>query len=68
MSRSNDEATWSNVIVDEVRRVREAIDEEEDHDLERLADRARKAGEDYRKTHQSKVADLQPRQSSQRGS
>ena len=62
------EGSWQNAIVDEVRRVREAIDEEVGHDLEKLADRARKAGEEYRRTHRSKVADLQPRQTSRPGS
>ncbi|HOB73094.1 MAG TPA: hypothetical protein PKG54_01085 [Phycisphaerae bacterium] len=39
-------------IVDEVRAVREAIDEEVGHDIAKLAERARRAGEEYRRTHQ----------------
>ena len=38
-------------IVDEVRAVREAIDEEVSHDVARLAERARRIGEEYRRTH-----------------
>jgi len=68
MSRPNEEGPWRNAIVDEVRRVREAIDEEVGHDLEKLADRARRASEQYRKVHRSKVADLQSRQASRQGS
>ncbi len=40
----------SDPIVEEVRAVREAIDEEVGHDLRILAERARKAGEEYRRT------------------
>lgn len=62
MNRSHEKDSWQNVIVDEVRRVREAIDEEVGHDVEKLANRARQAGEEYRRTHRSKVADLKPRE------
>lgn len=57
-----EEGAWQNAIVDEVRRIREAIDEEVGHDIEKLAERARKAGEEYRKTHRSKVADVPARE------
>lgn len=62
------EGAWRNAIVDEVRRIREAIDEEVGHDIEKLAERARKAGEEYRKTHRSKVADVPVRETARRGS
>jgi hypothetical protein len=64
MTDSNEEGFLPNAIVDEVRRVREAIDEEVGHDVEKLAERARRAGEEYRKTHRSEVADLPHRQTS----
>lgn len=67
MSRSNNEGPWQNAIVDEVRRIREAIDEEVGHDVEKLADRARKIGEEYRRTHKSKAADVHPYQPSSLG-
>jgi hypothetical protein len=38
-------------IVDEVRAVREAIDEELGHDVAKLAERARRIGEEYRRMH-----------------
>lgn len=37
-------------IVAEVRAVREAIDEDVGHDLVKLAERARRAGEEYRRS------------------
>lgn len=43
MSSSHEDFS-PNVIVDEVRRVREAIDEEVGHDVEKLAERAHQAG------------------------
>jgi hypothetical protein len=47
-------------IVDEVRAVREAIDEEVDHDVARLAERARRIGEEYRRTHKVAAVELPP--------
>lgn len=48
------------MIVDEARQVREAIDEEVGHDLEKLTERARQGGEEYRRTHKSIVAESPP--------
>jgi hypothetical protein len=38
-------------IVDEVRAVREAIDEEVGHDVHKLAERAARIGEEYRRKY-----------------
>jgi len=51
MSQLKQNRRLSDPIVEEVRAVREAIDEEVGHDLKKLADRARRAGEEYRRTH-----------------
>ncbi len=45
-------------IVDEVRAVREAIDEEVGHDIARLAERARRIGEEYRRTHEVPAVEM----------
>lgn len=50
----------SDPIVEEVRAVREAIDEEVGHDIKKLAERARKAGEEYRRTHGAGGAQTPP--------
>ena len=47
-----------NWIVDEVRAVREAIDEEVGHDVAKLAERARRIGEQYRRKHGLRDANL----------
>jgi len=49
MSQLKQSRRVSDPIVEEVRAVREAIDEEVGHDLKKLAERARKAGEEYRR-------------------
>lgn len=49
MSQLKQDRRLSDPIVEEVRAVREAIDEEVGHDLTKLAERARKAGEEYRR-------------------
>ena len=49
MSQTKQTRRLSDPIVEEVRAVREAIDEEVGHDLRKLAERARKAGEEYRR-------------------
>jgi hypothetical protein len=49
MSQVKQNRHLSDPIVEEVRAVREAIDEEVGHDLRKLAERARKAGEEYRR-------------------
>ena len=49
MSQVKQNRRVSDPIVEEVRAVREAIDEEVGHDLRKLAERARKAGEEYRR-------------------
>ena len=49
MSQLKQDRRLSDPIVEEVRAVREAIDEEVGHDLKKLAERARKAGEEYRR-------------------
>ncbi len=67
MMISNEEGSWRNVIVDEVCQVREAIDEEVGHDFEKLAERACQVGEEYRRTHKSKVAESPPPHPSVRG-
>lgn len=51
MSQLKQDRRVSDPIVEEVRAVREAIDEEVGHDLKKLAERARKAGEEYRRAH-----------------
>ena len=50
MSQVEQNRRVSDPIVEEVRAVREAIDEEVGHDLRKLAERARKAGEEYRRS------------------
>jgi hypothetical protein len=47
-------------IVDEVRAVREAIDEEVGHDIAKLAERARRIGEAYRLAHGVAVVEVLP--------
>ena len=47
-------------IVDEVRAVREAIDEEVGHDVAKLAERARRIGEEYRRTHNVALVETLP--------
>jgi hypothetical protein len=47
-------------IVDEVRAIREAIDEEVGHDIAKLAERARLIGEEYRRTHGVAAVDVPP--------
>lgn len=49
MSQLKQERRLRDPIVEEVRAVREAIDEEVGHDLRKLAERARKAGKEYRR-------------------
>jgi len=49
MSQLKHDRRLRDPIVEEVRAVREAIDEEVGHDLKKLAERARKAGEEYRR-------------------
>ncbi len=49
MSQREQDRRVSDPIVEEVRAVREAIDEEVGHDVRKLAERARKAGEEYRR-------------------
>ena len=44
-------------VVDEVRRIRESIDAEVGHDLRKLAERARRAGEDVRKRYGMKLGE-----------
>lgn len=46
-----------NPIVEEVRAVRTAIDEEVGHDIAKLAERARRIGEEYRRA--KKVAGVE---------
>ncbi len=43
----------SDAIVDDVRAVRESIDEEFGHDVEKIAEQARKAGEAFRRKQSS---------------
>lgn len=45
-------------VVDDVRAIREAIDEEVDHDPRLLAERARKAAESVRREYGMKTAEL----------
>jgi hypothetical protein len=45
-------------VVDEVRAIREAIDEEVGHDVARLVERARCVSEDVRRRYGMKVAQL----------
>lgn len=45
-------------IVDEVRAVREAIDAEVGHDIAKLAERAGRLGEEYRRTHNVAAVDI----------
>ena len=47
-------------IVDEVRAVREAIDEEVGHVVAKLAERARRSGEEYRRTHGIAAVEIPP--------
>lgn len=47
-------------IVDEVRAIREAIDEEVGHDIAKLAERARRIGEEYRRTHKVAIVQIPP--------
>ena len=54
MSQLKQNRRVSDPIVEEVRAVREAIDEEVGHDLRKLAERARKAGEEYRRARGAK--------------
>lgn len=54
MSQLKQNRRMNDPIVAEVRAVREAIDEEVGHDLRKLAERARKAGEEYRHTRGAK--------------
>ena len=58
MSPTSDEDLGRNWIVDEVRAVREAIDEEVGHDVAKLAERARRIGEQYRRKHGLRDANL----------
>ncbi len=67
MTKPNEQVAPANAIVEEMHRVREAIDEEVGHDVEKLAERARKAGEEYRRTRRNQVADLPPRHRSPLG-
>lgn len=58
MSQVRGEPRINDLIVDEVRRVREAIDEEVGHDVAKLAERARRIGEEYRRKNGFKSAEL----------
>ena len=53
MSQLKQDRRVSDPIVEEVRAVREAIDEEVGHDLKKLAELARKAGEEYRRARRA---------------
>jgi hypothetical protein len=52
----SDHTTLGESVVDEVRAIREAIDEDVGHDMRRLADRARRAGEEVRRQYGLKAA------------
>ena len=63
MIQFNQDRRVSDPIVEEVRAVREAIDEEVGHDLRKLAERARKAGEEYRRARgitEAQISDVPP--------
>ena len=48
-------------VVTEVRAIREAIDEEVDHDIDKLAERASRIGKEYRRTHGLEPAAVPPK-------
>lgn len=54
MTRTDQQQHFNGSVVEEVRAVREAIDEEVGHDIEKLAERAKRAGEKYRREHQAR--------------
>jgi hypothetical protein len=56
MSQLKQGRRLSDPIVEEVRALREAIDEEVGHDVRKLAERARKAGEEYRRARGAREA------------
>lgn len=58
MSQSEQPRRFRDPIVEEVRAVREAIDEEVGHDVATLAERARTIGEEYRRKLGCKVAEI----------
>lgn len=60
MSEIKTPITLGESVVDEVRAIRQALDEEVDHDIARLASRARQAGEEIRRQYGMKVAQLPP--------
>jgi hypothetical protein len=49
MKPTENPGRWEDPIVEEVRAVRTAIDEEVGHDITKLAERARRIGEEYRR-------------------
>lgn len=51
MSDNKEYPKLANPIVDEVRAIREAIDEEVGHDIAKLAERAKRIGDEYRRRH-----------------